>query len=287
MVEFKQIIGRGTRLRDDYGKYFFNILDFTQSTRLFADPEFDGDPAIITEQGIDDEGNPTGEETEVGQNEPQETGGDDTGYDGDIGGEDTGSGDGQKREKYYVDGGQVEIAAHLVYELDPNGKQLQVVKYTDYTATKVRTLFPNAADLRKKWANPVCRNEIIESLAERGIEFDDLAEAAKQPEADPFDLLCHIAFNAPLRTRRERADRLKKDRKDFFDKYAPEARYILEELLEKYTLHGTAQFVIPEILEVPPLSEHGNVLEIAGKFGGVDKLREAVVELQTLLYAAA
>ena len=122
---------------------------------------------------------------------------------------------------------------------------------------------------------------------ERGIEFDELAEAAKQPDADPFDLLCHIAFNAPLRTRRERADRLKKDRKDFFDKYAPEARGILEELLEKYTQHGTAQFVIPDILKVPPLSEHGNVLEIADKFGGVDKLREAVVELQTLLYAAA
>ncbi len=162
-----------------------------------------------------------------------------------------------------------------------------MVKYTDYTASKVRTLFPNAAELRKKWADPACRNEIIENLAERGIDFDELAEAANQPDADPFDLLCHVAFNAPLRTRRERADRLKKDRKDFFDKFAPEARCILEELLEKYTQHGTAQFVIPEILEVPPLSEHGNVLEIADKFGGADKLREAIVELQTLLYAAA
>jgi type I restriction enzyme R subunit len=284
MVEFKQIIGRGTRLRDDYGKYFFNILDFTQSTRLFADPEFDGDPALITEQEIDDEGNPTGEETEVGQGEPETDDDDDPGIISDppLPGE-----GGEKRQKYYVDGGQVEIAAHLVYELDPNGKQLQVVKYTDYTASKVRTLFPNAADLRSKWADPVCRNQIIESLAERGIEFDELAEASKQPDADPFDLLCHVAFNAPLRTRRERADRLKKDRKDFFDKYAPEARSILEELLEKYTQHGTAQFVIPDILKVPPLSEHGNVLEIADKFGGVDKLREAVVELQTLLYAAA
>ncbi len=286
MVEFKQIIGRGTRLRDDYGKYFFNILDFTQSTRLFADPEFDGDPAVITEQGIDDEGNPTGEETEVGPAEPEE--GEEEW--GDEGGTTAGpeeGGPGEKRQKYYVDGGQVEIAAHLVYELDPSGKQLQVVEYTDYTASKVRTLFPNAAELRKKWADPVCRNEIIESLAERGIEFDELADAAKQPDADPFDLLCHVAFNAPLRTRRERADRLKKDRKDFFDKYAPEARCILEELLEKYAQHGAAQFVIPEILEVPPLSEHGNVLEIADKFGGVDKLREAIAELQTLLYAAA
>jgi type I restriction enzyme R subunit len=286
MVEFKQIIGRGTRLRDDYGKYFFNILDFTQSTRLFADPEFDGDPALITEQEVDDEGNPTGEETEVGlddgtpgdDDEPDDEGGDTSG---------PGEGGGEKREKYYVDGGQVEIAAHLVYELDPDGKQLRVVKYTDYTAARVRTLFPNAAELRKKWADPTCRNEIIEALGERGIEFDELAEASKQPDADPFDLLCHVAFNAPLRTRRERADRLRTERKDFFEQYAPEARSILEELLEKYTEHGTAQFVIPEILEVPPLSEHGNVIEIADRFGGVDKLREAIVELQTLLYAAA
>jgi type I restriction enzyme R subunit len=288
MVEFKQIIGRGTRLRDDYGKYFFNILDFTQSTRLFADPEFDGDPAQITEQEIDDEGNPAGEETEVGPDEGTPEGGEDEPDDGgDTGGGDTGGGGGERRQKYYVDGGQVEIAAHLVYELDPNGKQLQVVKYTDYTAAKVRSLFPNAADLRKRWADPNCRNQIIEALAERGIEFDELAEAARQPEADPFDLLCHIAFNAPLRTRRERADRLKKERKDFFEQYAPEARSILEELLEKYTEHGTAQFVIPEILEVPPISGHGNVMEIADRFGGPDKLREAIVELQTLLYAAA
>ncbi|MGO8751510.1 MAG: EcoAI/FtnUII family type I restriction enzme subunit R [Thermoguttaceae bacterium] len=288
MVEFKQIIGRGTRLRDDYGKYFFNILDFTQSTRLFADPDFDGDPAAITEQGMDDEGNPTGEETEVGLEEADADDDDGLSDDGqEPGGDDTGGEGGEKRQKYYVDGGQVEIAAHLVYELDPNGKQLKVVAYTDYTASKVRNLFPNAADLRKKWADPACRNEIIEALADRGIEFEELAEAAKQPDADPFDLLCHVAFNAPLRTRRERADRLKKERKDFFEKYAPEARSILEELLEKYTEHGTAQFLIPEILEVPPLSEHGNVIEIADRFGGVDKLREAIVELQTLLYAAA
>ena len=159
---------------------------------------------------------------------------------------------GEKRRKFYVDGGQVEIAAHLVYELDPQGNQLRVVKYTDYTADKVRSLFPNAAELRKRWADAGGRNEIIAALAERGIEFDELAEAAKQPDADPFDLLCHLAFNAPLRTRRERAERLRTERKDFFDKYGPEAKHILEELLEKYAEHGTTQFAIPEILKVPP-----------------------------------
>ena len=281
MVEFKQIIGRGTRLRDDYGKFFFNIIDFTQSTRLFADPEFDGDPARITEIPVDDEGAPIGEEEVVA---PEEEVDDERGeipisLDGDS--------EGGPRQKYYVDGGSVEIAHHLVYELDPEGKQLRVVKYTDYTADKVRTLFTNAADLRKRWADAVTRNEIIETLEERGIDFEDLADAANQPEADPFDLLCHIAFNAPLRTRRERAERLRTERKDFFEKFGLDAKCILEELLEKYTEHGTTQFAIPDILEVPPISQHGNVIEIATKFGGVEQLREAVNDLQTLLYEAA
>ena len=136
------------------------------------------------------------------------------------------------------------------------------------------------------WADSEKRAEIITLLEERGISFEELAEVTKQPDADPFDLLCHVAFNAPLRTRRERADYLRREKKDFFDQYGPQAREILTELLDKYTDHGTAQFVIPETLKVPPISEHGNVIEIAGFFGGAEKLRDAVHELQTLLYAA-
>ena len=181
----------------------------------------------------------------------------------------------------------MEIAAHLVYELDPEGHRLRVVKYTDYTADKVRTLFTNAADLRRRWADADTRREIIDSLEERGIDFDQLASAAGQPDADPFDLLCHVSFNAPLRTRRERAERLRSERPDFFERYGPEARRILEELLEKYAEHGVAQFSIPQILEVPPISRHGNLVEIAAKFGGMERLREAVAEMQSLLYAAA
>ena len=121
-------------------------------------------------------------------------------------------------------------------------------------------------------------------LIERGIDFDTLAASASQPDADPFDLLCHLAYNAPLRTRRERAQALRTDHKNFFDQYGPDARAILGELLDKYAEHGTAQFVIPDILKVPPLSEHGNVLEIASQFGGGEALRHAVHQLQTLLY---
>jgi type I restriction enzyme R subunit len=279
MTEFKQIIGRGTRVRDDYGKLFFSILDYTGSaTRLFADPEFDGEPSIETEQTIDNEGEPVDDETVVTpEDEPE--GDDPEPLPPDEPDE--------PRRKFYYDGGQVEIAAHLVYELDPDGNQLRVVQFTDYTADKVRTLYRNAAELRDEWADPQRRSDIIERLEERGIDFDHLAETANQPDADPLDLICHLAFNAPLRTRRERAQRLRTDRRDFFDQFGPDARQILDELLDKYTEHGTAQFVIPDVLEVPPISEHGNVIEIANRFGGVEQLRQAVIQLQTLLYAAA
>jgi type I restriction enzyme R subunit len=278
MTEFKQIIGRGTRVRDDYGKLWFNILDYTGSaTRLFADPDFDGDPAFISEEEIDAAGKKIGEKIiEDGLPHVDE-------IDGDPIIEEPPP---VERRKYYFDGGQVEIASHLVYELDPDGKQLRVVKFADYAAEKVRTLYRSAPELRQKWANPSERSEIIEKLAQRGISFDDLADTAKQPDADPFDLLCHVAFNAPLRTRRERAQRLLEERKDFFDQYGPEARAILNELLDKYAEHGTAQFVLPDALQVPPISERGNVIEITALFGGAEKLREAVNQLQTLLYAA-
>ena len=282
MTDFKQIIGRGTRVRDDYGKFFFSILDYTGSaTRMFADPDFDGDPSIETEQHIGEDGEPIDTETVVTpEEEPEPT--------DEVIVDPLPPDDGTpvERRKFYFDGGQVEIAAHLVYELDPDGNQLRVVRFTDYTAEKVRTLYRNAAELRDDWADPDHRKNIIDRLGERGIDFDELASVANQPDADPLDLLCHIAFNAPLRTRRERAQRLRSEKKDFFEQYGPEAREILGELLDKYTEHGTAQFVIPEVLEVPPISKRGNVIQIARYFGGEDRLVKAIRELQTLLYAA-
>src|SRR6056297_281001 len=279
MTEFKQIIGRGTRVRDDYGKLFFNILDYTgAATMQFADPEFDGEPVEAPiEEDIGD-GSYIPDPLEVHENlleyETTET---------PPLAPDPGP---VERRKFYVDGGQVEIAAHLVYELDPDGKQLRVVKFTDYTADKVRSLYRNAAELRSEWADPQQRKEIIEKLAKRGIDFDELAVATEQPDADPLDLICHLAFNAPLRTRRERAHRLRSKKKDFFEQFSPDAKQILNELLDKYTEHGTAQFVIPDVLQVPPINEHGNVMEIANFFGGPEKLRNTINELQTLLYAA-
>ncbi len=279
MSEFKQIIGRGTRVRDDYGKLWFNILDYTGSaTRLFADPAFDGDPARVTETEIDREGEVV-EETEIqreaeGDNVPP-----------DLPPDIIEPPNGQPR-KYYFDGGQVTIAAHIVQELDPNGNVLRTVRYTDYASSTVRSLFPTSRELRVAWADSTRRAEVIASLHERGIDFETLGEALGQPEADPFDLVCHLAFNAPLRTRRERAQALRSTKPDLFAEYGGEARQLLEELLEKYAEHGDAQFVLPDVLKVPPLSRHGQVSDIIRIFGGPDRLRAAVTELQSQLYAA-
>ena len=275
MSEFKQIIGRGSRVRDDYGKLWFNIIDYTGSaTRLFADPSFDGDPVKLTEEELK-AGGETRVITDTGRPEEEEP------FPPMVKEAPT-----EERRKFYFDEGSVEIATYLVYELDPDGKQLRVVRYTDYAAEKVRTLCPTAPELRAQWADPEKRSEIIKRLEERGVSFTELAEVAKQPEADPFDLLCHLAFNAPLRTRRERAQQLRETRKDFFASFGPEARQVLDELLEKYAEHGDAQFTLPDVLRVPPISRHGTVADIVGLFGGPDQLRAAVNELQATLYAS-
>ena len=130
------------------------------------------------------------------------------------------------------------------------------------------------------------RAEIISKLEERGIDFDQLRSSSNQPEADPFDLLCHLAFNGPLRTRRERADRVKKEEKSFFEKYGPEAKAILGDLLEKYAEHGTAQFVIPDVLKVPPNIRSRECHRDRRFVRRPGQLREAVDRLQALLYAA-
>ncbi|MFO0978529.1 MAG: type I restriction-modification enzyme R subunit C-terminal domain-containing protein [Planctomycetaceae bacterium] len=280
MVEFKQIIGRGTRVRDDYGKLWFNILDYTGTASTnFADPAFDGEPAFASQEEIDEHGQTqsvTAIETEgaVGEPDQPETGGTILGNPP-VGG----------RTKIYFDGGQVEIVAELVHELDPDGKQLRVVKLTDYTAEKVRTICPNQEELRSRWADSEQREAMLQELALRGIDVNHVAAQAGTPGADPFDLLCHLAYNTPVLTRRQRADRVKRHQAGFFNYYGPEARDILNLLLEKYAADGELQFTLPDVLKVPPISSFGNVNEIIGKFGGADNLRTAVGELQSLIYA--
>lgn len=281
MVEFKQIIGRGTRVRDDYGKLTFNILDYTgTATRNFADPAFDGDPAFATQEEIDQYGKVKDTEV-ITPEEPEDEGRVIRDFPDPPVISDPPP---PERRKFYFDGGQVEIAAELVHELDADGKQLRVVKLTDYTAEKVRTICTGLEDLRARWADATERASIIQQLADRGIDFQAVAAQTGKPDADPFDLLCHLAFNAPVLTRRQRADRVKKQQAAFFTFYAPEAREILNDLLEKYAADGELQFTLPDVLKVPPISERGNVNEIMTRFGGAANLRNAVNQLQSLLY---
>lgn len=283
MPEFKQIIGRGTRVRDDYNKFFFNIIDYTGSaTRMFADPEFDGEPASTIEQAIDGSGGVIPGSTVALDDQalPEQSEYDLIDY-VDV---DTGDDESAPR-KLYVDGGVVEIAAHLVYELDGDGQQLRVVRFTEYAAEKVRSLFRSTAEIRHEWSDPLGRRRITQELAQRGIELDHLAEMAGQADADPFDLLCHIAFNAPIRTRRERASRLAQREQEFWSQYGTEAREVLTELLDKYVEFGATQFVLPDVLEIPPISQHGTLADIVEAFGNEERLANAVRSLQTMIYA--
>jgi len=280
MTEFKQIIGRGTRVREDKGKLFFNILDYTGSaTRLFADPDFDGEPSLAKTEEINEAGETipgseqVEEEQQLAEQDHQPSTPD---YDDDH----------PEPRKYYAHGGLGGIDTEVTYDLNADGSKLRTAQVTQYVADTVRTLYVDPDDLRSKWSDFDQRSAVVEGFEQRGIDFQELGAQSGHPDADPFDLLCHLAFNAPLLTRRQRAERMKKQKKDFFEQFGPEAKAILDELLDKYAEHGTNQFMVPDVLEVPPLSNHGNVVEIAQKFGGSEKLIEAFAKLQQYLYAA-
>lgn len=188
--------------------------------------------------------------------------------------------------KYYVDGAEVEIIGHLVYDLDGDGTKLQVVKYTEYAGRAVRTLYPTRDALRSAWASADTRSEVLRDLSERGISFDELASASEQPDADPFDLLCHRAWNAPLLTRRQRSEQAQRLSPDPFAQYGATAREILGLLLDRYVDHGIFQFsALSDLMKVRPFDRFGTPSEIATRhFGGVREMKSAVSQLQRSLY---
>ncbi len=282
MAEFKQIIGRGTRLREDYRKLWFNILDYTgTATEKFADPAFDGEPVAAISTEIDETGAIVSEVSEQREEHEREDPFDQPGVT-DLP-PDTSD---DLPRKLYVDGGTVEVVAHLVYDLDSDGKRLTCRKLTDWTGEKVRTLYVTPAAFRADWALPDKRAAVIEQLLERGIDLSLLLADANRPDDDAFDVLCHLAWNAPLLTRRERAERLRAAEPDLFTHYGNDARAVLDALLEKYAVGGPDQLALPEALKVSPVSDFGNPSEIARRFGGPDRMRAAVAELTERLYAA-
>ncbi len=289
-AEFKQIVGRGTRLKVDYGKEYFNIIDFTgTATHHFADSEFDGEPALIEEVTV----NEAGEQVSVTATSP-ETPPETFPVEYEVAEEQIGTDVGgvlineprPEPRKFYIDGGEVEVIGHLVYDLDTDGKKLQVVKYTEYSGRAVRTLYPTREALQSAWADPDTRNEVLRELTERGISFEELAASSEQPDADPFDLLCHLAWNAPLLTRRQRAERARRRAQGLFDQYSDTAREILSLLLDRYVERGILQFrALSELMKVQPFDRYGSPAEIATRhFGGVRGMKDAVSRLQSALY---
>jgi len=283
MTEFKQIVGRGTRVREDKEKLFFTILDYTGSaTRNFADPDFDGEPPLITEDEIDEEGNVTGGE-ETTPDPP--TGGDEDWEDEDNTEEPSTGGGSEPRRKYYISEGTVSIVAESVQILDAYGK-LRTIQFTQYAKEQITTMFPSMNEFRTKWNDLQERQHILDELENNGISIDQLMEITKQQDVDPFDLLCFVAFDLKPLTRKQRADLLKKNKPDFFAHYSERAKEVLNLILEKYVDYGLNQ-IRPDIISVEPIAQQGNPIEIVNEFGGIDEFKKAIEELQTLLYAEA
>lgn len=275
IVEFKQIIGRGTRLYPDEDKLSFEIIDYSGATALFEDPEFDGPPEVVVDEEIDEEGHM------VDKPEVREPGAE---Y-GEEAGELTSEDLEDRARKLYVDDVPVYLVAEGFYLPDPENGRLVLVEYGEYVAGEIRRLFASASDLRAAWRTQQGRDEVIEALRARGIAFEEIADRLRTPEADPFDLLVHVAWNAPVTTRRDRAGRVRREQEEIFADLRPEAREVLDALLEKYAEAGPSELSL-DVLRVPPLTGFGTPVEIAKRFGGPERLREAVDRLQELLYAA-
>ena len=284
IVEFKQIIGRGTRVREEFNKLWFTIIDYTGATALFADKDFDGDPERPPRiETIDAQGQVIAtEEVEaengaaVEGNEPVATATPQLPFD---------EGREQAR-KYYVDDVPVVIIAEQAFELDPDGRILRTVEFTLYAREQIRRVIPNAEHLRLIWSQAQRRDEIIHELRMRGVDFDHLAKTTHQPDADPLDLLLYVAYNAPLLSRRQRANALKSKRANFFNTFTPAARQVLEIILDKYADYGFNELQDWNVLlSISPLKEQGTPIEIAARFGGALEMKQAVEKMQALLYA--
>ncbi|QXH47613.1 DEAD/DEAH box helicase family protein [Pseudomonas xanthosomatis] len=281
MTEFKQIIGRGTRINEDYGKYWFTIMDFKKATELFADPAFDGEPVVIY--------NPEGDTSPV---PPEDTEGEEGDViDGGAGateGDETTSGgdddDGKKRVKYVINNVAVHVIAERVQYYGPDGK-LITESLRDYTRTCVKKQFASLDDFLRRWSDAEQKKAIIDELASQGVMWEALAEeveAKRGQPLDPFDLVCHIAFDQPPLTRKDRAEQVKK--RNYFAKYSGAARQVLEALLDKYADTGVEHIEDIKILQLAPFSQIGAPIELVKAFGGKPGYQQAIQELERQLY---
>ena len=281
MTEFKQIVGRGTRIREKEGKTHFTIMDFRNVTRLFPDPNWDGEPEIDPNYPPDDTVIPPTEPCPVCRQFPcvcpcpicghypcecKVT---------------------NKSPKPIVDkkGCSVIVTNKVVSVYDTNGKLLRTESVTDYTKKNINDNYTNLDDFILHWNKAEKKAEITDLLRESGIDLQALKEDQGMAEVDDFDFICHIAYGKKPLTRRERAENVKK--RDVFNKYGAEARKVLEALLEKYAMDGITQLENPTILKLDPFRQMGAPSHIAEFFGGAEQYYSAVKELEELIYNIA
>lgn len=298
MTEFKQIIGRGTRINDDYNKHWFTILDFKKATELFADPAFDGDPVKVYEPGAGDPVNPDDEDAPETPEPEHGCGEEPGGYEadpeagwetddpkgGDTGGPGEAGGTGGGRTRYLVDNVEVTVIAERVQYLGPDGK-LITESLKDFTRKKVKEQYANLTDFLKHWNQADRKQAIIEELAEQGVIWEDLIKDVSKKlgaEPDPFDVICHIVYDQPPLSRKERAEQVRKN--NYFSKYEGASREVLSALLDKYTDSGIEPVEDVKVLTLAPFSEIGAPMELLNAFGGKPGYTEAVKELEEALY---
>ncbi len=267
MTEFKQIIGRGTRIREDYGKQFFTIMDFRQVTNLFADPEFDGEPVqcsefkadeiIIVEEPIESTTKPTGQQQIYIKDPPTNP------------------------NKYYVNGVQVKVLNERVEIFNRDGK-LITQSLKDYTKQTATSEFKSLDGFLQKWSTADKKTVLISEMVQHGIFLNELKDEVGK-DFDEFDLVCHIAFDQKPITRRERAIKVKKS--NYFAKYGDKARAVIDALLDKYSDEGISNIESMTVLKVNPFIQFGTPLEIVDFFGGKNDYLEVVHEIENQLYS--
>ena len=274
MTEFKQIVGRGTRVHEDTHKFYFTLMDFRGATSHFADPEFDGEPVQIYEPGEDD---PITPPDDAGEPEPLQP------DDEEVVVHDPslplpyplGS-----THKVYVDGIDATIIAERVEYLDEYGR-LVTESLRDFTRKALKKRFASLDDFLRRWKAEQRKQAIIDELAGEGLALDVIVQEVNK-DLDPFDLICHVAFDAKPLTRRERAANVKK--RDVFSRYGEQARAVLDALLVKYADEGLLNLDDTAVLRIPPLNQLGTPLQLINAFGGRDQFVAAVHDLQDALY---
>ena len=265
LIEFKQIIGRGTRIHEDAGKFWFTIMDFKRATELFADPDFDGEPVVVYEPDSGD--SITSDIVDADGDDGRD--GDDPVVEG--------------ATRFVVSGVEVKVWAERVQYLDQHGR-LITESLIDYTRKTVRKEYTTLADFLRHWSEAERKAAVIDELREQGVLFDELREQVGR-DLDAFDLICHVVYGQPPLTRRERAENVKK--RDVFTRYGEQARAVLDALLDKYADEGLVSVEDLGVLRVQPLSDLGTPIELVRHFGGRNEYIAAVQELAEALYDTA